>query len=256
VVDLTRLNRAGSAGAVITKVRTGLSPLSLAVRPPTPISTTTTSLQLTQSGCDATCTNNGIAGVTIGFPGGVTSPGTMTAATTNRNPNNVPAGFSLGPVPIFYEISVGGGLAFNGQATLCIPFNYSDWPDPSKIVIQHLVSGAWVPQLTTVNYTTGQACTSVTSFSPFVLGVYDTNFLLDDLLATIATLSGNQGLINSLRVKAEHAAGSYDANALDEVRSQLNALSNQIQAQSGKKLLTIDQANALIAQIATIVAHL
>jgi hypothetical protein len=57
-------------------------------------------------------------------------------------------------------------------------------------------------------------------------------------------------------VKAAHAAASYDAGALDEVRNELIALRNQILAQAGKKLLTSDQANSLIAQIDTILANL
>lgn len=43
----------------------------------------------------------------------------------------------------------------------------------------------------------------VSSFSPFVLGEYKLDLLLDDLAGKIDALTGNAGLINALRVKAQ-----------------------------------------------------
>lgn len=118
-------------------------------------------------------------GNTVGlvFGSGVTASGitTVTAydpsnpATPTPYPQE-PSGFVLGDPPVYYTIST--TATFPGQVEVCLSFEPGTFQPGPAPRIYHYSGGAWAGVATTVIAgTPPRACGSVSSFSPFALGL-------------------------------------------------------------------------------------
>jgi len=222
--------------ALVTKIRTGIAPSMAVVRPGTP----------TPAGNNVPV--RPIPEVTLNFSS-VTTTGATTATTTNTNPDPLPAGFSLGTPPLFYEIS--STAVFAGPIQVCIRYNPAQFSGPeSNIQLLHDEGGVFIdvttPPVDTVNHV---VCGQVTHFSAFTVGTGSPNFFFNNLLTEIITGVGNQGLQSSLSAKVEAAKASFSRGQNQAAVHQLNAFEQEVTTQSGKKLSTSEAAKLL--QMAT-----
>lgn len=235
--------------SVLTKLRSGLAPISLAVRPGTATPASTASQPIV--------TVQPLSTVTISLTD--TSGGTTSVATTNTNttPTAIPAGFQVGSIPIYYEISTTSTFS---SAVVCFGYDPSLPADQvSALGVLHYNSslGQWqdvtVPNsLDTVNHT---ICGQVSSFSPFVTGVRTTGFELDSLVGDISAMAAPKGIMQSLRAKALAARASFARHDKDSATGQLTALISQLKALSGTQVSTTD-ADRLIAEANSILGML
>lgn len=243
--------------ALLTKIVTGLSPASLAVRPgtPTPPSASPTDVVNVMP----------IQGATISLTG--SSGGTTTVTTTNTTLFSAPAGFQTSGIPVYYEVATTASFS---SAVVCFQYNPAQVPSPeSSLRLAHYDSAVdpatgqtigWtdVTLPDSPNTTTHTICGQVSSFSPFVIGLASADFLFNSLLADISTLSSATtpvGVMRSLRGKALAARASVKRGNDTSAENQLNALINQLQVLSGKQLSPAD-ASILINEANTILSHL
>jgi hypothetical protein len=104
--------------------------------------------------------------VTVEFDS-VTGGGTTTLTTTETAPA-LPAGFTVGDPPTYYEIAT--TATFAGTATVCIRYGAADYTAPGDLVLLHFEGGTWVPAANqTHDPDTQTICGDVTSFSPFAV---------------------------------------------------------------------------------------
>ncbi len=245
VLDTTKVI-AGDAGALLTKIRTGLGAQTIAIRPGTPTTAgTAVAVQPLQN-------------VSLSFDS-VTAGGTTTVATTNTSPFSAPAGFQLGDIPVYYEIS--STAVFTGNVEIC--FNYGpntiNGPEADLRVAHYdttLSPPAWVDvTVLPVNTAEHRICAQVTHLSPFVVGIGSTNFLYDSLVQVITNTIQPTGIMRSLRAKALASRAAFDRGDESAAASQLNALRLEIGAQSGN-LTVVSERDYLLGQIDSILARL
>jgi len=132
---------------------------------------------------------------TISFQN-VTVAGSTTLTTTETAPA-LPAGFSVGDPPTYYEIET--TATFTGTATVCIRYGAADYTDPAALTLLHFDAGAWVPALNqTHDLGTQTICGQVTSFSPFAVAqspyAFDGFFQPVDNAPTINVANAGQGI--------------------------------------------------------------
>lgn len=245
VIDVTKL-LAGNPDYLATRFSTGLGPSWVAVRPGTPTPTgTAVAVQPVEN-------------VALSFDS-VTSGGTTTVATTNTSPVSAPAGFQLGDIPVYYEIS--STAVFTGNVEVC--FNYDpeavNGPEADLRVAHYdtaLSPPGWVDvTVLPVNTSENKICAQVTHFSPFAIGLGSTNFLYDSLVQAITNAIQPVGIMRSLRAKALASRAAFDRANNGAATNQLNALKQEIAAQSGNPTIAGGR-DYLLGQIDSILARL
>jgi hypothetical protein len=230
VIDTAKVI-AHDPSALITKIGTGIGPQMAAVRPGTP----------TPAGSNVPV--HPIPEVVINFSS-VTAAGATSTTTTNTNPDPTPAGFSLGTPPVFYEIS--STAVFTGTIQVCISYNPAQFiGSESNIRLLHDEGGSFVDVTTTHDTVNHVICGQVTHFSAFTIGVTNLDFFFDSLLAEINSGVLDQGLQNSLSAKIRVARASFDRGLNQVSVNQLNAFENEVRAQSGKHLSSIEAMKIL-----------
>ena len=242
-IDVARL-LGGDPNPLLTKLSTGLAPQLLAIRPgtPTPASTAANPIVTVQP----------IQQLTVSLSGA--SGGATTVATTNTTPVSAPAGFQLGPIPVYYEISSTSSFS---DAVVCIHYDPTQVPSPeSSLQLAHFDS--------TINSTTGQPigwtnvtipgspdtsthtiCGQVSSFSPFVIGIASVNLQFKSLLDDISSLpraTTPEETMRSLRAKALAARGAADRGDTKAALHHLDKLISELKSISGKKISAADAA--------------
>jgi mannan endo-1,4-beta-mannosidase len=98
----------------------------------------------------------------------VTTAGVTSLATSDTGPT-VPAGFTLGDPPTYFDIAT--SATFNGQIQVCINYAGIAYIDPAALRLYHFDSslGAWADATSSVDTTAQRVCGVVTSLSPFAL---------------------------------------------------------------------------------------
>jgi DNA-binding beta-propeller fold protein YncE len=203
---------------LLTKIRAGLTPGALAVRPGTP----------TQTGTNVTV--QPIASATINFTS-ITSPGATTVTTTNVTPFGAPGDFQLAGIPIYYNVTT--TAVFSGPIVACFTYDPNLLPSPeSGLRLAHfdttLSPPGWVDATVSLDTSTHQICGQVSSLSPFVIGVGTPTFEFDSLIGTISGTIQPDGIMRSLRATALAASASFSRGQNSTVASQLQALEQQI----------------------------
>ena len=226
VLDASKV-AASDPAAQLTKIRAGIAVAALAVRPGTP----------TPAGSNVQV--QPIAQVSITFSG-VTTPGETNVATTNTTPVSLPAGFQVGSIPVYFEITT--TAAYTPPVTVCFTYNPALVPAPeSALRVAHydVSLNAWVdvtvPPVDTVNH---RICAQVSSFSPFVIGIASPSFLLDTLGAVITKNISPMGIRNSLLAKVQAAKAAAN-------RGNNNAAANQLIA-LGLEIAVLSHVNASV----------
>lgn len=92
---------------------------------------------------------------------------TITVHTSNSSYPETPSGFSLGNSPVYYEIAL--SVALTDPVELCFAIPVGGFSNINSVVVYHYKNSAWVAETTTIR--NGEACATVTSLSPFALGV-------------------------------------------------------------------------------------
>jgi hypothetical protein len=221
VLDPVRII-AGAPDALLTKIDTGLSPSTLAVRPglETPV------------GSDVSV--QPIQEVTINFST-ISSGGETSVATTNTNPTSVPAGFVVGDIPIYYEIT--STATFDGPVEVCFNYDETQVSGPeSSLRVLHEENGEFVDRTVSLDTANNVICALVDSFSAFVVGLGSVDFIFDSLIESIADATDHPGIRRSLQAKALAARAAQDRGDTEAARNQLQALLQEIQALRGGQL--------------------
>jgi hypothetical protein len=81
----------------------------------------------------------------------------------------------------------------------------------NSLVILHGEGGAWVPYTTTRDFATGQICTTVPSFSPFVVGRLQTSYVAQTLFDS--TRAFRSGATAPIKVRVLSSAGTNASSA-------------------------------------------
>lgn len=227
VLDTATLLANGNA--LLTKIVSGKGPVALAVRPGTPTSAGTS------------VTVQPIPAVQIS--GDFSSAGATTVSTTNTSPYSVPAGFTFGNLPVFYEIQSTATLS--SPATVCITYDPAvvgsqannlvllHWDTSSCTTNPDNSLNCWNNITTSVNTASHQVCGQTSHFSPFVLGFGTTGLLFDSLMNAVSN-SGIQpdGEMKSLRAKVLAARSAFDHKNNTAAANQLAAFNHELDAQS------------------------
>ena len=100
--------------------------------------------------------------------GGTISVATIDPATVLSAPAP-PAGFSLGDNPVYYEITPGPTLTFDGPVTVCFSYAGISFAGFPRLLHYDVVLESWVDITTTVDPATSTVCGLTSSFSPFAL---------------------------------------------------------------------------------------
>jgi len=210
-----------------------------------------------------------VPGVATNTPAGTSVPITPTDATTNTSPVTmtfdsvtqagttslttsaggpaIPNAFSLGNPPAFFNLST--TAVFTGSITVCINFSAISFPNGSNLRLLHFDGTEWV-DVTTSGPTNNVICGSVTSLSPFTVARVSAGFEFNALISGISGISGTPpGTVKSLLAKAQAAQDSFNAGDNKTAQNQLNALINELEAQSGKHLSASEAA--LLINVAT-----
>lgn len=225
----------------ITSVHTDLSPATLALRPGTP----------TAAGTNVSVSPIQQASITFDS---ITTSGATSVTTTNTNPLPLPAGFSLGNPPIYYEIST--TATFAGNAQVCFSYNPAQFTGPeSSMRLLHDTNGSWVDVTTSQDLTNHVICGEVTSFSPFTIGVGSIPYLFQSLVDDLNRIATQAGERRSLLAKAIAARASWQRGDNSTAVSQLTALNNEIAAQNGM-LITPGDAQYLTDDVNSIIGRL
>jgi len=218
---------AGTPGALLTKIHTGLAPSTLAIRPG--LATPTGSNVSVQP----------ISEVTISFDG-ITTAGETSVATTNTSPTPVPAGFQVGNPPVFFEIST--TATFTGPIEVCFHYEQGQFQGPeSKLRILHEENGIFVDRTVSVDPGQNVICALVDGFSRFVVGVGSVDFLFDTLLRNIADAVDQQGIRRSLQAKVLAARAAVDREQFETARNLLAAFQSELSALVGVHITSSDQ---------------
>lgn len=135
-----------SPNALITSIRTGLGAYLARVRPPTP----------TGSGTNVIV--QPIPNVTITFSN-VSEGGTTSVSVVNSTNVTVPQGFQLFNPPVFYQVTT--TASYTLPVTVCFGFDPKQLTNPALVVVLQQQGQQFVPQPTSVNTNTSQACAQV-----------------------------------------------------------------------------------------------
>jgi hypothetical protein len=240
VVDATKVI-AKDPAALVAKIGTGISPSMVAVRPGTP----------TPAGSNVPV--QPIPEVLLNFSS-VSTTGVTSATTTNTNPDPLPAGFSLGTPPIYYEIST--TAVFAPPVQVCISYNPAQFTGPeANIRLLHDENGTFVDVTTSLDTLNHVVCGQVTHFSAFTVGIASVDFFFHTLLTEINSGVADQGELQSLAAKVHAAQASFDRGQHQTAGSQLNAFENEVRAQTGKRL-SAGEASRLVQLADTILRKL
>jgi hypothetical protein len=106
----------------------------------------------------------------------VTGAGTTTVTpVVNSGGDYVPpSGFSLGgsSSPVFYDVATTAG--YTGPITVCLDYTSSTFPAGASPKLFHYTGGSWVDVTTSVDLENMKVCGTVSSLSPFALGLTTT----------------------------------------------------------------------------------
>jgi hypothetical protein len=243
VVDINKViaTQGTDPSALVAKIGTGISPNSLAVRPGTP----------TPAGTNVAV--QPVPQVSLTYST-VSTSGATTVTTTNTNPDPLPAGFSLGTPPIYYEIST--TAVFTSTVQVCISYNPAQFTGPeSNIRLLHDENGVFVDITTSLDTVNHIVCGQATHFSAFTVGIASVDFFFNTLLREVNSGVTDPGERQSLAAKVQAAKASFDAGDSASAANQLNAFENEVRAQSGRKLSAAEAAR-LVQLADTILARL
>jgi hypothetical protein len=239
VVDTSKII-ANDPTALLTKIGSGIAPTIAVIRPgtPTPIG--------------ANVNIGPIPPVSITFSN-ITTAGATSVTTTNTNPDPLPAGFSLGTPPIYYEIST--TAIFNGNIQVCITYNPAQFAPPeSAIRLLHDESGTFVDRTTSLDTVNHIVCGSVTHFSAFTVGSASITFLYNSLLQEIRVGVTNPQLQQTLLKAAQDSNNKFNGHEISDAIEKLQNLEHQVK-QAGSAIPAaeatrlISFANALVARL-------
>jgi len=240
VVDTAKV-LANDPTALLTKIGTGISPFMAAVRPGTP----------TPAGTNVTV--QPIFPVALTF-GNVTAAGATSATTTNTNPDPLPAGFSLGTPPVYYEIST--TAVFTGSVQVCISYNPAQFAPPEAAIrLLHDESGVFVDRTTSLDTANHIVCGSVTHFSAFTIGTASIDFLYDSLLREVRTGVNNAILLKQLADKVADSREDFNDEEIAEAIEELLDLQKKVQKAVGRTI-DVDEATRLISLSNAIILRL
>jgi uncharacterized repeat protein (TIGR03803 family) len=93
--------------------------------------------------------------------------GGNTSISISATESEVPAGFSLGDPPRFYDITT--TATFAGSIIVCINYSGVSYQDESQVRLLHHEDGQWLDRTTSLDVHADVVCGSVTSLSPFVV---------------------------------------------------------------------------------------
>jgi DNA-binding beta-propeller fold protein YncE len=230
VVDAAKV-LANDPTALLTKIGTGIAPTLAVVRPGTP----------TPAGTNVPV--QPVAPVSLLFSN-VTTPGTTSVTTTNTNPDPLPAGFSLGTPPVYYEIST--TAVFSGAIQVCITYNPAQFAPPeSAIRLLHDENGVFIDRTTSQDLVNHIVCGNVTHFSAFTVGNASVSFLYDSLLREVRSGVSNSSTQKSLADKVQDSRKEFNEHENGEAIEELRDFQHKVQ-QAGS-LITRDEASRLIA---------
>jgi hypothetical protein len=225
----------------VTSVHTDLSPSTLMLRPGTP----------TAPGTNVSVSP--IQQATITFDS-VTTSGATSVTTTNTNPLPLPAGFSLGNPPIYYEIST--TATFAGNAQVCFSYTAAQFTGPeSSLRLLHDDHGTWVDVTTSQDLANHILCGQVTSFSPFTIGVGSIPYLFQALVDDLNRIATQPGERRSLLAKAIAGRAANQRGDNPTAVNQLTALKSEVAAQNGKLITSVD-AQYLTDEVNTLIGRL
>jgi hypothetical protein len=227
--------------ALVTKIGAGIAPVVAVVRPGT----------ATPAGTNVGVTP--IQPVSLTF-GTVVTAGATSVTTTNTNPDPLPAGFSLGTPPVYYEIST--TATFSGTIQVCISYDPAQFAPPeSAIRLLHDENGTFIDRTSSLDIVKHVVCGNVTHFSAFTIGVANAPFLYNSLIREIQTGVTNTQFEQQLLQKAQSSQQHFSKNDLVDAVDDLQDFIHKVQQQSGKLITTneaarlIGLANALVAEI-------
>ncbi len=105
----------------------------------------------------------GATPVTVTF-GEVTAAGATSLVTSGSGPP-LPANFSAGNPPVFYDLTTSAGFA--PPVTVCVTYSQPAFGNESQLKLFHFESGAWADVTTSLDTVANLLCGQVTSLSPF-----------------------------------------------------------------------------------------
>lgn len=91
----------------------------------------------------------------------------MTTLTTTETAPPIPAGFSVGEPPTFYDIET--TATFSGAIEVCIRYGAADYTDAAALRLLHFEDPDWIDVTTSHDQGTQTICGSVTGLSPFAV---------------------------------------------------------------------------------------
>jgi hypothetical protein len=226
VVDTAKV-LANDPSAILTKIGAGISPFVAAIRPGTS----------TPAGTNVAV--QPIFPVSLTFSN-VTVAGGTSATTTNTNADLLPAGFSLGTPPVYYEIST--TAVFTGSVQVCISYNPAQFAPPETAIrLLHDESGVFVDRTTSLDIVNHIVCGSVTHFSAFTIGTASIDFLYDSLLREVRTAVNNPKLQKQFASKIADSREDFNEHEITDAIQELGDLQKKVQEAAGR---TIDADEA------------
>ena len=126
----------------------------------------------------------------------------------------------------------------------------TDAVDPSPTVSCAPVSGSSFSIGTTVVMCTATDASGNSSYASFNVTVKGASGQIADLIALVTSFNLRQGITNSLDAKLQNVLAALTAAGVGDIATacnKLNAFINEVQAQSGKAITTL-QADQLLAQ--------
>jgi hypothetical protein len=230
---------AGVPGALLTKIRTGVSAYFAGLRPGTPTPVGTHVAVLPMQGVTATFDN-------------VTTAGATTAATTNTHPLATPAGFQVSNPPLFYRLGTTAGAS--GDAEVCFTYN-PGWFTGGAVRALHAESSTFVDRTVSLDAGNHVVCAQASNLGSFVLGVGSADFLFDGLLQAITTEVTPPVLRTALRAEVLAARVLVNRGRKGAAAIAISAFKSEVRALSGKRI-TEDVAAHLISFADAILAEL
>jgi hypothetical protein len=86
---------------------------------------------------------------------------------TSSSAPPIPAEFSLGDPPTFYDIDT--NATYSGPVTVCITYDPAQYSDPTDLHLLHYENDEWVDVTTSNDTTNHLVCGQASSLSPFVV---------------------------------------------------------------------------------------
>jgi hypothetical protein len=214
VVDTAKVI-ANDPTALLTKIGAGIGDSLAIVRPGT----------ATPAGTNV---NIGpIPPVSITFSN-VTTAGATSVTTTNTNPDPLPAGFSLGTPPVYYEIST--TALFSGAIQVCITYNPAQFAPPETAIrLLHDENGVFIDRTTSLDTVNHVVCGSVSHFSAFTVGNASIGFLYDSLIREIQTGVTNTLLQQNLLKKVRESRADFNEHEIPDAIEKLTDFQHKVQ---------------------------